>query len=70
MNINGIPFVVKIRPPFQQQLVAGLLNANPRANNSDGSSPKKTSPGQARALNVELEPGPSLGPSEKVEPEP
>ena len=37
---------------------------------SDGSSPKKTSPGRARALKVELEPGLSLGPSEKVEPEP
>ena len=37
---------------------------------SDGSSHKKTSPGRARALRVELEPGPSLGPSEKVEPEP
>ena len=33
-------------------------------------SPKKTSPGRARALKVKLEPGPSLGPSEKVEPEP
>ena len=34
----------------------------------DGSSPKKTSPG--RALKVDFKPGPSLGPSEKVKPEP
>ena len=39
-------------------------------NTSDGSSPKNTSPGQARALKVELELGPSLCPSEKVKPEP
>ena len=37
---------------------------------SDGSSPKKTSPGRARALKVDLEPGPSLSPSEKVKPKP
>ena len=33
---------------------------------SDGSTPKNTSPGRARALKVEL--GPSLGPFKKVEP--
>ena len=37
---------------------------------SDGSSPKKTSPGRAQALKVEVKPGPILGPSEKVKPEP
>ena len=39
-------------------------------NNRDGSSPKKTSSGRACALKVKLEPGPSLGPFEKVKPEP
>ena len=33
---------------------------------SDGSGPKKTSPGRARALNVELGPGPGLSPSFKA----
>ena len=37
---------------------------------SDGSSPKKSIPGQFRALNVDLEPGPGLGPSQKFDPEP
>ena len=37
---------------------------------SDGSSPKKTCLGWAQALNVGIGPGPGLGPSEKVEPEP
>ena len=34
--------------------------------NSDGSGPKKTAPGRARALNVGLGPGPSLSPSFKA----
>ena len=33
---------------------------------SDGSGPKKTSPGGARALNVGLGPGPGLSPSFKA----
>ena len=33
---------------------------------SDGSGPKKTSPGRARALNVELGPGLGLSPSFKA----
>ena len=33
---------------------------------SDGSGPKKTGPGQARALNVGLGPGPGLSPSFKA----
>ena len=37
---------------------------------SDGSSPKKSIPGQSRALNIDREPGPSLGPSQKFDPEP
>ena len=36
--------------------------------NSDGSGPKKTSSGRARALNVGLGPGPSLSPSLKAGP--
>ena len=35
---------------------------------SDGSGPKKTSSGRARALNVGLRPGPSLSPSLKAGP--
>ena len=35
---------------------------------SDGSGPKKTSSGRARALNVGLGPGPSLSPSLKAGP--
>ena len=49
---------------------AGKKGCVEAVRHSDGSSPKKTSPGRARALKVELEPSPSLGPSEKVEPEP
>ena len=37
---------------------------------SDGSSPKKLIPGQSRALNIDLEPSPSQGPSQKFDPEP
>ena len=33
---------------------------------SDGSGPKKTGPGRARALNVGLGPGPGLSPSFKA----
>ena len=36
--------------------------------NSDGSSPKTTSPAELKKF--ELKPGPNLGPSEKVKPEP
>ena len=39
-----------------------------RGNTSDGSGPKKTSSGRARALNVGLGPGPSLSPSLKAGP--
>ena len=37
---------------------------------SDGSSPKKSIPDQSRALNIDLEPSPSLGPSQKFDPGP
>ena len=37
---------------------------------SDGSSPKKSIPGRSRALNIDLEPSPSPGPSQKFDPEP
>ena len=33
---------------------------------SDGSGPKKSSPGRAQALNVKLGPGPGLSPSLKA----
>ena len=35
---------------------------------SDGSGPKKSSPGRAQALNVKLGPGPGLSPSLKAGP--
>ena len=35
---------------------------------SDGSGPKKSSPGRAQALNVKLGPGPGLSPSLKARP--
>ena len=36
--------------------------------NSDGSGPKKSSPGRAQALNVKPGPGPGLSPSLKAGP--
>ena len=37
---------------------------------SDGSSPKKSIPGRSRALNIDLEPSPSPGPSQMFDPAP
>ena len=43
------------------KILANLSQFEPIS--SDGSSPKKLIPGQSRALNIDLEPSPSSGPS-------